>query len=91
MALHVHCQADPAGCRLHVRQDGCDPSPRWLRYYAVVSRGYSFMQEVLYRCHRAGCRIGEVPITFEVELLDRFAPKKPAQTAERPSGKDGGA
>ena len=32
---------------------------------AVKSRGYSFQQEVLYRCHRAGARIGEFPIVFE--------------------------
>jgi dolichol-phosphate mannosyltransferase len=31
----------------------------------VRSRGYSFQQEVLFRCHRAGCRIGETPIVFE--------------------------
>lgn len=31
----------------------------------VRSRGYSFQQEVLFRCHLAGCRIGEVPIVFE--------------------------
>jgi dolichol-phosphate mannosyltransferase len=31
----------------------------------VRSRGYSFQQEVLYRCHRAGARIGEFPIVFE--------------------------
>jgi dolichol-phosphate mannosyltransferase len=31
----------------------------------MVSRGYSFQQEVLYRCRRAGCRLGEVPIVFE--------------------------
>jgi dolichol-phosphate mannosyltransferase len=29
------------------------------------SRGYSFQQEVLYRCRKAGCRIGETPIIFE--------------------------
>lgn len=29
------------------------------------SRGYSFQQEVLYRCRKAGCRIGEIPIIFE--------------------------
>jgi dolichol-phosphate mannosyltransferase len=28
------------------------------------SRGYSFQQEVLYRCRQAGCRIGETPIVF---------------------------
>lgn len=31
----------------------------------MISRGYSFQQEVLYRCHRAGCRLGETPIVFE--------------------------
>jgi len=40
MALEVRCEAVPEGCVLHVRQSGHDPSPRWLRYYAVVSRGW---------------------------------------------------
>ncbi len=31
----------------------------------VLSRGYSFQQEVLFRCHKAGGRIGETPILFE--------------------------
>jgi dolichol-phosphate mannosyltransferase len=31
----------------------------------VQSRGYSFQQEVLYRCRKAGCKIGETPIVFE--------------------------
>ncbi len=31
----------------------------------VRSRGYSFQQEVLLRCHKAGCRLGEYPIIFE--------------------------
>jgi len=31
----------------------------------VRSRGYSFQQEVLFRCHRAGARMGEHPIIFE--------------------------
>jgi dolichol-phosphate mannosyltransferase len=31
----------------------------------LLSRGYSFMQEVLYRCRKAGCKIGETPILFE--------------------------
>ncbi len=31
----------------------------------VKSRGYSFQQEVLFRCHCAGARIGEHPIIFE--------------------------
>ncbi len=29
------------------------------------SRGYSFQQEMLYRCHVAGARIGETPIVFD--------------------------
>jgi dolichol-phosphate mannosyltransferase len=32
---------------------------------SVVSRGYSFQQEMLWRCQRVGCRIGETPIFFE--------------------------
>jgi dolichol-phosphate mannosyltransferase len=31
----------------------------------LLSHGYSFQQEVLYRCRRVGCRIGETPIVFE--------------------------
>jgi dolichol-phosphate mannosyltransferase len=31
----------------------------------LLSRGYSFQQEMLYRCRKAGCRIGETPIIFE--------------------------
>jgi dolichol-phosphate mannosyltransferase len=31
----------------------------------LLSHGYSFQQEMLYRCRRAGCRIGEIPIVFE--------------------------
>jgi dolichol-phosphate mannosyltransferase len=31
----------------------------------MLSRGYSFQQEALYRCRRAGSRIGETPIVFE--------------------------
>lgn len=31
----------------------------------LLSRGYSFQQEILYRCRLAGCRIGETPIIFE--------------------------
>ncbi len=30
----------------------------------MISRGYSFQEEVLYRCRKAGCRIGETPIVF---------------------------
>ncbi len=31
----------------------------------VWSRGYSFQEEILFRCRQAGCRFVEVPITFE--------------------------
>ncbi len=31
----------------------------------IRSRGYSFQQEVLFRCHKAGCVLGEYPILFE--------------------------
>ncbi len=31
----------------------------------LLSHGYSFQEEVLYRCHKAGSRIGETPIIFE--------------------------
>ena len=33
--------------------------------HRIVSHGYSFQQEVLYRCRRAGCKLGETPIIFE--------------------------
>jgi dolichol-phosphate mannosyltransferase len=35
------------------------------RLEETKSRGYSFQQEVLFRCHQAGCRLGEYPIVFE--------------------------
>jgi dolichol-phosphate mannosyltransferase len=31
----------------------------------TTSRGYSFQQEVLYRCRKSGARVGETPIVFE--------------------------
>jgi dolichol-phosphate mannosyltransferase len=31
----------------------------------IVSNGYSFLIEMLYRCQRRGWRVGEVPIVFE--------------------------
>jgi dolichol-phosphate mannosyltransferase len=36
-----------------------------VRLDQVISRGYSFQQEVLYHCRRVGCKIGETPILFE--------------------------
>jgi dolichol-phosphate mannosyltransferase len=38
---------------------------RRTRLDKIISRGYSFQQEVLYRCRLAGCRLGETPIVFE--------------------------
>lgn len=38
---------------------------RDVRLDRVRSRGYSFQQEVLFRCHKAGCLLGEYPILFE--------------------------
>jgi dolichol-phosphate mannosyltransferase len=35
----------------------------------LVSRGYSFQQEVLYRCRRAHAKVGETPILFEDRRL----------------------
>ena len=31
----------------------------------VLSRGYSFQEEILFWCKQVGCRIGETPILFE--------------------------
>jgi dolichol-phosphate mannosyltransferase len=38
---------------------------RQVRFDRMVSRGYSFQQEMLYRCRLAGCKLGESPIIFE--------------------------
>jgi dolichol-phosphate mannosyltransferase len=51
---------------------------RRTRLDGLLSHGYSFQQEMLYRCRRAGCRIGETPIIFE----DRRAGKSKADLAE---------
>ena len=40
-------------------------SLRRIDFAQVISRGYSFQEEILFWCHRAGCRIGETPIIFE--------------------------
>jgi uncharacterized protein YndB with AHSA1/START domain len=49
MALEVTCDADPGGCRMHVMQNGYEDSPRWRRYYAVVSRGWQVSLTALKR------------------------------------------
>jgi dolichol-phosphate mannosyltransferase len=38
---------------------------RQTRLDNLLSTGYSFQEEMLYRCRCAGCRIGETPIIFE--------------------------
>jgi dolichol-phosphate mannosyltransferase len=35
----------------------------------IISRGYAFQEEMLYRCQLLGARIGEVPIVFENRRL----------------------
>jgi uncharacterized protein YndB with AHSA1/START domain len=49
MALEVSCHPESDGCRLHVRQEGYEPSPRWRRYYAVASRGWQIALAALKR------------------------------------------
>ena len=49
MSLQITCQDEAGECRLHVQQDGCEPSPRWLRYYAIVSRGWQVSLTALKR------------------------------------------
>jgi len=49
MGLHVTCTPDGAGCKLHVRQDGYETSPRWLRYYAIITRGWQVSLSALKR------------------------------------------
>jgi dolichol-phosphate mannosyltransferase len=38
---------------------------RLVSFDSIVSRGYSFQQEMLYRCRLVGCKLGETPIIFE--------------------------
>jgi dolichol-phosphate mannosyltransferase len=49
-----------------------------IRLDRIWSRGYSFQEEMLYLCRRAGCRLGETPITFE----DRRAGSSKVNTRE---------
>lgn len=38
---------------------------RDVNFDKIRSRGYSFQQEMLFRCHKVGCKLGEFPIIFE--------------------------
>ena len=49
MALQIICHPNAGGCDLQVRQDGYEPSPRWRRYYAVVSRNWQVSLAALKR------------------------------------------
>jgi hypothetical protein len=40
MGLQITCEDARGVCRLNVKQDGYEASPRWLRYYAVTARGW---------------------------------------------------
>ena len=40
MVLRFDCYPHADGCRLRVIQEGAEHSPRWQRYYAVISRGW---------------------------------------------------
>jgi uncharacterized protein YndB with AHSA1/START domain len=49
MAMHVQFDAERGACKLHVRQDGYEPSPRWRRYYAIVTRNWQISLAALKR------------------------------------------
>jgi len=40
MSLDITCSMDGPACRLRVRQNGFEDSPRWRRYYSVIGRGW---------------------------------------------------
>ena len=48
MALEATCTLQGDGTLLHVRQSGCDSSsPRWTRYYDIISTGWMLALESL--------------------------------------------
>jgi uncharacterized protein YndB with AHSA1/START domain len=47
MGLHVTCVAEGGGCRVRVRQQGGDGSPRWKRYYEMTGPGWRSALEAL--------------------------------------------
>lgn len=50
MALEATCRLLDNRTLLHVRQSGCDEnSPRWVRYYDVISTGWTVALEALKR------------------------------------------
>lgn len=47
MGLHVTCTAEGGGCRIRVRQQGGESTPRWKRYYELTSPGWRSALETL--------------------------------------------
>ena len=47
MALEATCSRHPWGAQLHVRQSGFEESPRWRRYYEVITPGWERALESL--------------------------------------------
>jgi uncharacterized protein YndB with AHSA1/START domain len=47
MSLEVSCMEDGPACRLRVRQNGFEESPRWRRYYEVIGRGWQLSMVAL--------------------------------------------
>jgi dolichol-phosphate mannosyltransferase len=60
LVLGLHAHDCTAGFRAYRRQV-IEAVP----LDSILSNGYSFLVEMLYRCQRLGFRIGEVPIIFE--------------------------
>ncbi len=58
-ALHLQARDCTAGFRCYRRE-----LLERIDFGAIRSNGYSFLVEMLFRCERAGCRVGEVPIIF---------------------------
>ena len=60
LLLRVPTHDNTAGFRCHSREvlETVDP-------FHIRSSGYSFLYEMVYRVHKAGFRIAEVPIVFE--------------------------
>ncbi len=47
MGLHVTCTAEGGGCRVRVRQQGGDETPRWTHYYEMTAPGWRSALETL--------------------------------------------
>jgi hypothetical protein len=56
MGLHVTCVAEGGGCRVRVRQQGGDETPRWQRYYQMTAPGWRSALEALRHLVEVGTR-----------------------------------